>query len=395
MIRRRGIVVTLVVLFLAGFSLRPNLVGIGPILGDIRDELDLTFGQAGLLVTIPLLCMGLFAIPAPRLSRRVGTPRAVATGLFFIAAFGLARSFVREGIVLLLLTIPVGVGMGLVGPLLPEVVKGSFEDHPTIGTGIYSSAIQLGSAISIVLAIPVAILFGTWRASLVFFSLLSVLALLGWGVGKGVAWRNETSEQAADPGSWGRPVAWFLAFIFWLSAFPFYGLTAWLTSAQVERGWEQGSAGTLTSSLGLFGIPAGIIVAWFGDRSGERVRLLLGSSTVLVIGTFGLALNPSLAWAWTVVTGGALGALFTLTLTLPLDVARNPSEAAGVASVMLSVGYAATALTPSLLGLLRDLTGSFAASIWVIVVASIALMGASIAAVKIPALLPETRLSRT
>ena len=63
----------LVALFLAALALRPQLVGIGPLLPPIQDDLDVTHAVAGLLGTIPVLCMGLFAPPAPFLSGRVGS----------------------------------------------------------------------------------------------------------------------------------------------------------------------------------------------------------------------------------------------------------------------------------------------------------------------------------
>jgi MFS transporter, CP family, cyanate transporter len=57
-------------LFLAALALRPQVVGIGPLLPSIRDDLGLSHAVAGLLGTIPVLCMGLFALPAGRLARR-------------------------------------------------------------------------------------------------------------------------------------------------------------------------------------------------------------------------------------------------------------------------------------------------------------------------------------
>ena len=59
----------LVALFLAALALRPQLVGIGPLLPLIQHDLDVTHAVAGLLGTIPVLCMGLFAPPASFLSR--------------------------------------------------------------------------------------------------------------------------------------------------------------------------------------------------------------------------------------------------------------------------------------------------------------------------------------
>ena len=76
--RRRAL---LAALFLAALALRPQLVGIGPLIPAIQDDLDVSHAVAGLLGTIPVLCMGLFAPPAPFLSRRLGSRLAIAAAL--------------------------------------------------------------------------------------------------------------------------------------------------------------------------------------------------------------------------------------------------------------------------------------------------------------------------
>ena len=80
----------LVALFLAAVALRPQLVGIGPLLPSIQKDLGVSHAVAGLLGTIPVLCMGLFAPPAPYLSGRIGTRNAIAVALALIGAFGLS-----------------------------------------------------------------------------------------------------------------------------------------------------------------------------------------------------------------------------------------------------------------------------------------------------------------
>ena len=49
-------------LFLAGLALRPQIVGVGPLIPEIQDDLDISHAVAGLLTTIPVFCMGLFAL---------------------------------------------------------------------------------------------------------------------------------------------------------------------------------------------------------------------------------------------------------------------------------------------------------------------------------------------
>ena len=108
----------LLALFASALALRPQLVGVGPLIPDIQEDLAVSHGVAGLLGTIPVLCMGLFAPPAAHVSRRLGTRRAIAASLACIAGFGIARALVPSTIGVVLLTVGVGVGMGVAGALL-------------------------------------------------------------------------------------------------------------------------------------------------------------------------------------------------------------------------------------------------------------------------------------
>ena len=85
----------LVALFLAALTLRPQLVGVGPLLPSIQSDLGVSHAVAGLLGTIPVLCMGLFAPPAPFLSGRIGSRRAIGAALALVGVFGVARRLCR------------------------------------------------------------------------------------------------------------------------------------------------------------------------------------------------------------------------------------------------------------------------------------------------------------
>ena len=57
-------------------------------------------------------------------------------------------------------------------------------------------------------------------------------------------------------------------------------------------------------------------------------------------------------------------------MTLPLDAADRPEQVAGIAGMMLGIGYCIGALAPLALGALRDGTGSFSAGLWAIALAA-------------------------
>src|SRR5207247_5977806 len=81
----------------------------------------------------------------------------------------------------------------------------------------------------------------------------------------------------------------------------------------------------------------------------------------------GVVLLPGGGWLCAVLLGAAVGPLFPLTLTLPLDASRNPAQVAAFTGMMLGVGYTLSSSSPLVLGAVRDATGSFSSALWVLV----------------------------
>jgi CP family cyanate transporter-like MFS transporter len=356
----------LVALFLAAMALRPQLVGIGPLLPLVRSDLDVTHAVAGLLGTIPVLCMGLFAPPASFLSGRIGSRRAVGVALALIGVFGVARAVAPGAIAVILLTFPVGVGMGLAGAMLPVTVKERFADRPGFATGVYTAGITVGAAIAAAAAVPLAHVAGGWRTPLLVLSAVSTALAILW------LWltRTEPTHVRVDIRPLRLPIrqvlAWRLVAAFFVMSSVFYGLNAWLPDAYVERGWSQSSAGGLLAVLNTLTIPSGFFVAWAADHFGSRRGWLAGAASLQFVALLGIVLWPAGGWGWAVLLGIAIGPLFPLTMTLPLDAAERPAEVAALAGMMLGLGYTLSASSPLLLGELRDLTGGFNAVLWVL-----------------------------
>jgi CP family cyanate transporter-like MFS transporter len=85
---------------------------------------------------------------------------------------------------------------------------------------------------------------------------------------------------------------------------------------------------------------------------------------------------PDLGYLWAVVLGLSLGGVFPLVLLLPVDVADRPRDIGSAAALMLLGGYCLAAIGPVILGVARDATGNFEASLWVLVGLAAALVGA-------------------
>jgi MFS transporter, CP family, cyanate transporter len=379
----------LAALFLGALALRPQLVGVGPLLPEIDDDLDVSHAIAGLLGTIPVLCMGLFAPPAAFVAGRLGTRAAIGACLAGIAAFGLARAAAPGAPLVLALTLPIGVGMGLAGALMPVAVKERFAHRPAFASGVYTTGINMGSAMSSALAVPIAAAWGGWRAALAVFSACTILFFAGWMLLTPPARERAATSPPRLP--WDRRLVWALVIVFALQSIVYYGLVSWLTDSFQERGWSDATAGALVGVMSVAALPAGLLVPYLADRGGSRRQWLTLCAGMLLVATIGIAAIPDAGWAWAALAGFGIGSTFPLTLTLPLDVAAEPAETGAVVGLMLGAGYTITALGPGALGAVRDITGSFSASLWVLVAVAVAFV-ASVLPLSPERLRPPARL---
>jgi CP family cyanate transporter-like MFS transporter len=349
------------VLFLCALALRPQLVAVGPLVPLIAPDLGMSFAAAGLLASVPLLSLGLFAIPGPRVSSILGPRDALTACLLVVGSFGIVRAWAPDAAWLVALTIPLGIAMGLSGTVLPGYVKQRFPTRPAFATGVYTSGYQISSGLTSLLVVPIALIAGGWRSALLAVSLLAVVVLIAWVLLTDPDDRTDTEARRADRVRlpWRSGLVWVLALAFGFRSIVFQGLAVWLPAAYVERGWSEASAATLVFLLTACSLPVTVLVSWAADRRGSRRQYLTVASVVLTAAMIGLAAVPGAVVVWVVAIGAALGVLFPLTLTLPLDVADTPTGVAAVASLMLAGGYAIGALGPLLLGTLRDAVGSF------------------------------------
>jgi CP family cyanate transporter-like MFS transporter len=369
----------LVGLFLASLALRPQLLAVGPLLPQIRTDLGMSHGVAGLLGTIPVLCMGLFAPIGPRLVARIGVRAALTACLTAISVLGVARAIAPDATTVLVATLAIGVSVGTAGAIPAIVVKLRAPSVPALGTGSYAGGIVAGSTIAAAVAVPLAGAAVDWRFSLAVISIASIVPIAAWLILVRPDRAGERSEAAPPRLPWRSATGWLLALLFGLQSMIYYGLVAWLANVYVERGWDQASAGSLLATMNGIGLLTTIGVPLVADRLGSRRGQLLASALAVLVGLLGVLLVPGAGIIWSVALGLALGSVFPLVLTLPVDVADAPGEVGAVAALMLLGGYILSSTGPVLLGAIRDVTGDFQASLWSLVGLAVALVVACLA----------------
>ena len=356
----------------AAFNLRMALVAVGPVLADIQADTGARSFAAGLLVTVPILCMSAFAFCGGPVLRRLGARRVVAWCLALIAVGTAARALVLPPWGLVVATIPIGVGMALAGVALPAIVKRHFPARGGLLTGGYVASMGAGAALITLTVVPLAEVLGGWRPAFAASSLAAVGALCAWLL-------SPVGDERPAPPVAGRRrvplrIVALLALIFGLQSIPFSSLISWVAAVYRDAGWDAAHAAVTAAAIAVIAIPASAVVPGLSDGR-DRRPWLVATAVLVAAGVLGVALAPTTApWLWLSLFALGNGALFPLALSLPLDHGRDPGEVVALTTWMLGIGYLISAVGPVAVGALRDASGGFALPLG-IVASSAALAG--------------------
>ncbi len=364
--RRVRIAQVFAALVLVGLALRPQVLVIGPLIGEIKADLGMSHAVAGLLGSIPVVCMGLLAPLGPVLAGSIGPRFGAALCVVLVMGFGVLRAAAPDAFSALLTTVGIGVGMAVVGPILAMVVRRRTPDHPAAGTGAYVVGLVLGATATAAVAVPLADALGGWRGAVATISAAGLVSLLGW------LWLMPRDDAGTTRGRpqlprlpWRRGSAWLLGVIFGTQSILFYGAITWLPSLYVERGWTATDAAGLVALFTGIGLFATLAVPAFADRLGTRRSQLATAGVITIVGVVLMAITPGepsgsiVTLGATALLGLGVGLYFPLGLTLPVDVSVDGEEAASISALMLLVGYLIASTAPVLFGLVRDATGGF------------------------------------
>jgi CP family cyanate transporter-like MFS transporter len=354
-------------------NLRPALTSISPLLNDIRSSVGLGFQTAGLLTTLPVVCMGLVALLSAQVEARLGEGRGIALGLLCILLASAARGVVDDNLLLLLTALLAGLGIALIQVLIPGLIKRRFVGRVALAMGIYSAALMGGGGLAAWLSPRLASCFGHWQIGLAVWAVPAVLALLLW---LQTPWRAVlvlTVEQRLSRFIRNKR-AWTLALYFGFSNCGYMTVVAWLPAYYQHLGWSSQHSGTLLAWMTVFQVLAALGMPALAQRMSERRGLLSASLMAQLLGFAGLLLAPQQEpLLWVALIGFGLGACFALSLILSLDHLQEPRAAGQLAAFVQGLGFLINALPPAVGGWLREFTGGFSTT-WLLMLICIVAM---------------------
>ncbi|WLG71191.1 CynX/NimT family MFS transporter [Pseudomonas brassicacearum] len=352
-------------LILVALNLRPALSSMAPLLSEVSRSLGLSAAQAGLLTTLPVLCLGLFAPLAPVLARRFGAERVVlgilltlAGGIVLRSAFGQVGLFVGS--------ILAGASIGVIGVLLPGIVKRDFAKQAGTMTGVYTMALCLGAAMAAGATVPLSEQLGhSWALGLGFWVVPALLAAVFWLPQVG---EKHGAHQVAYRvrGLLRDPLAWQVTLYMGLQSSLAYIVFGWLPSILIGRGLTPTQAGLVLSGSVIVQLISSLSAPWLATR-GKDQRLAIVIVMLMVLGgLFGCLYAPlDGLWGWAILLGLGQGGSFSLALTLIVLRSRDAHVAANLSSMAQGFGYTLASLGPFAVGVVHDLTGGWNALGWI------------------------------
>lgn len=348
-----GLLVPLAVLWLTGVMLRLTILALPPVIGSVAAEFQLNGSDIGVLTAIPVFFFSLAAIPGSLLIRRLGAASSLLVGLFINGLGTMARGFAGDAIALELATSCMCLGVAIMQPAMPTLVREWTPTRIGLATATYTCGLLCGEVLPAAwpFAIALPLVQAGWRASLSQWGvpvLVTALLVQILRAGKGAGLRKSVSGWWPD---WRNGTVWRVGLLLGAVNAAYFGLNGfvpgWLTKA--------GSPNTVRPALLALNaaqIPASLLLLILLERVVFRRWGYIMAGLAMLTGSVGLAIGPaSLAIAFAALAGFAMAWLLTLALALPpllVDERQVPSISAGV----FTVSYAIAVLTALLTGVL-------------------------------------------
>jgi MFS family permease len=371
------------VIFLARTSLGFQFQSIAALTPFLVPAFDLSYAQVGLLMGLFMLPGVVIALPGGLLGQRFGSLRVVVAGLGLMILGGMIVSY-SGGLHTAAFGRAIGgVGGVLVNVLLARMVADWFREHELqTAMGLMLSAWPFGMALALVILGPLAGAT-SWRVAEYLTVAAAGLALALMVL----AYREPSAARAAEAGAeparfnLGVPGrVWALAVCAGIGWAVFNAsvivVASFAPSFLMTQGASVGEAGGITGLalwISIVSVPLGGLVA---DRI-KRPRLLIVAGCVATTLTITCAARAPWPALWLVVSGIVLG-LVPGGLMALLPRAVRPAHLATALGVFYAFFYLGMALSQTVAGFLRDITGDasmpllFAASLMVVTVAAVA-----------------------
>ena len=351
----------LFLLWLAGSGLRITILAVPPILALIILDLNLSGTEVGILNGIPVALFALAAVPGSLLIARAGAVPALIIGLAITALGSALRGFAYNTFVLYAATAVMAAGVAFMQPAMPPTVRQWVPKNIGFATAVYTNGLLCSEILPVVLVgVVLAAFSGSWRASLVFWSVpvaLVALAIFLFQPGGKSAPVVRPRRWMPD---WHDPLLWKLGLVMAGSNEFYFCANAFLPGFLLQTGRTEMITPAL-AALNVGQLPASFILLAMANRWERKRWPLLAAGMLALLAVSGILLATGL---WSVVAASAMvgfSCAFVLTLSLAMPALLvAPDDVPRVSAGMFTIGYGVAMLVSLVAGIAWDVTGKAA-----------------------------------
>ncbi len=349
---------------LAAFNLRTAVTSVTPLLDVLGQAFGFGTTMTGVLGMLPTASFALFGVCTPMLARRLGLERTTLLAMSLAMVGLLLRSSAVGMGSLLAGSVIALAGMGIGNVVVPPLVKRYFANKVGTVSTLYISALQMGTMLPALLAVPVANAAG-WRVSLGMWALLALAAALPWLMLVRRTPRHDAITDGPDPSAqphgrvWRTSLGWGMTLMFGMTSLMTYSMFTWLPRIVVEAGATPAFGGLMVAVFSALGLLPSLFIPSLAVRMTNPFPLVLvgfGSYMVAFAGLLLASMKAPLLWACLLGLGPST---FPLALTLINLRTRTPTGSAALSGFMQGVGYTFSCMGPFLVGWLHDVSGSW------------------------------------
>jgi len=365
----------LILAFLTSLTVHLLLFSYSTLKESIILEMHLTYAQAGFIFSMSMLALILVRIPWGLAVDRLGSRISLGLALSLMGVFGLLRGLAFNYETLLLFQLFLGLGIAATMPCFPKLVSAWFPPEKAgFAVGVIFSGYAIGDIIVLSITPSLLTWHVGWRNTFLVFGIWAmILTSLWWILAKepeqnylarDVREANSSSSLAKNFAMLLRvKQVWLLTGLYFCASACYDTLLVWLPSILEAKGFQSTIAGLITSML-----PLGFLVASFGVGSlSDRVRvrkpfiLVLGLVSGPAIYAVG-RLQGSAVWFFALVIGLCTIGVLTIVLTLPVELPQTATFVGSAVGIISSIGNVGSFFMPTIVGHIKDVTGSFLGS---------------------------------
>jgi MFS transporter, CP family, cyanate transporter len=343
-------------MWLAGTDLRLTLLAVPPVLPLIHADLQLDEKGIAALSGLPVLLLGLAAVPGSLLIARIGARRALLAGLCLIGVSSALRGLGPSVGLLFGMTVLMGAGISISQPTFPALVRYWFPHAIARATGVWSNGLLVGELLSASLTLPVVLpLVGSWEASFVFWSVPVLLTVVLLAAGTAHVPNLPGVSHGGGMPDWRSGRMWRLGLLQSSASMVYFGANTFIPD-YLHATNQADLVGLALAALNGAQVPASAVIGLVPMRVLARPSTsYLVSAAILVA----LVATVTLPGVPLVIAAGVLGfsAAYILVLSFALPaLLAEPAQVARLSAGTFAISYTTAFVVTFVAGAVWDAT---------------------------------------